>query len=168
MPDATRHRRPARPRPLHPVSPRVVNRVAAVLGAIQQHLTKFERERRLATLSLPDPLRGTLEALLDTAEHATSRHAGPGWRRRWAEDQRVSRREARIELQMAELALVATLAAAERARVPGPRRNLSPHRRTRGILPDIRHSDGGRDERPVAERKLGGSPPGGPRAWTTG
>lgn len=163
-----RHRRSPAPRPPHPASPRVLNRAAAVLGAIERLLDDFKTTRRVPDLHVPTPRLGRIRRLLRTAEGATARHTGPAWLRRWAPGARVTYREARVELAMATEALIATIAASDRARPRRARSKLSPHLEGHGIVPDIRHQDGGRDERLVAERKPGGSPSGGPRDWTTG
>ena len=168
MSEPVRHRRPPAPRPPHPASRRILNRAAAVLGAIDRMLDEFKRRRRVPVLHVPTPQLSRIRRLLRTAEGATARHTGPAWLRRWAPGARVTYHQARVELMMAMDALIATIAAADRARPHRPRRKLSPHPREHGIVPDIRHQDGGRDERPVAERKPGGSPPGGSRDWTTG
>ena len=168
MSDPVRACRPPAPRPPHPASKRILNRALAVLGAIDQMLERFARERYDPDLGVRHDRLMRIRRLLRTAEGATARHCGPGWRRRWPMEARVTYGEARVELLMATEALIATIAAADRARPHRPRRKLSPHPGSHGIVLDIRHQDGGRDERPVAERKPEGSPSGGPRDWTTG
>lgn len=168
MPDPLRHTRPPAPRPPHPASKRILNRIFALLGAIDAVLERFERERRHPELGVRGDKLVRIRRLLRTAEGATARHCGPGWRQRWPQGAHVTYREARVALLMATDALISTIAASDGARPHRPRRKLSSHPGGRGIVPDIRHQDGGRDERPVAERKPEGSPSGGPRDWTTG